>query len=118
VFCDLAVMLADGGRCVGPSSAEATVAALEKFLLNRPRAIGMATEDARRMGPLAAATVLCARKGRPAGPESAILQVGEIPDPSRTGRGSIRLAVSSINPSDVKKRDDWVGHRKGIAFPD
>ncbi|MFY1668600.1 NADPH:quinone reductase [Plantactinospora sp. WMMB334] len=50
------------------------------------------------------------------GPATAVLQVGEMPDPAPgPGEVRVRLTRSGINPGDTKKRADWVGY--GMPFP-
>ncbi|GIK37877.1 MAG: alcohol dehydrogenase [Chloroflexota bacterium] len=50
------------------------------------------------------------------GPALAVLTVGEMPDPTPApGEVRIRIAVSGINPGDVKKRQDAFGY--GMAYP-
>ena len=49
------------------------------------------------------------------GPAQAILSIGEMPDPvPGPGDVLVRVAVSGVNPSDVKSR---AGARGGMAFP-
>src|SRR3954470_9359338 len=50
------------------------------------------------------------------GPAVEVLQVGSMADPE-PGQGEIRVRISysGVNPGDVKKRGDWVGH--GMPFP-
>ncbi len=50
------------------------------------------------------------------GPARVVLQVGEMADPEPgPGELRIRVAVSGVNPGDVKKRGDAFG--LGMAFP-
>src|SRR5262245_52396482 len=50
------------------------------------------------------------------GPAQEVLVVGEMPDPTPgPGEVRIRLAVSGINPGDVKKRQDAFGY--GMSYP-
>jgi len=50
------------------------------------------------------------------GPAREVLTVGEMPDPHpRAGEVRIRVAVSGINPGDIKKREDAFGY--GMAYP-
>lgn len=50
------------------------------------------------------------------GPARDVLIVGEMPDPiPGPGEVRIRLAVSGINPGDIKKREDAFGY--GMSFP-
>jgi NADPH2:quinone reductase len=45
-----------------------------------------------------------------------VLRVGEMPDPRPSaGEVRIRIAVSGINPGDIKKRQDAFGY--GMAYP-
>ena len=49
------------------------------------------------------------------GPAKAVLTVGEMPDPvAAPGEVAVRIAVSGVNPSDVKSR---AGARGGMPFP-
>src|SRR5215213_7891456 len=50
------------------------------------------------------------------GPAGEVLTVGEIdaPEPG-PGQLRVRVALSGINPGDVKKRSDWLGDR--MPFP-
>lgn len=50
------------------------------------------------------------------GPAGDVLEVGELPTPA-PGAGEVRLkvAVSGINPGDLKKREDFFGY--GMAYP-
>ena len=50
------------------------------------------------------------------GPSSEILVIGDMPDPEPgTGEVRIRVAVSGINPGDVKKRQD--AFDLGMPYP-
>lgn len=50
------------------------------------------------------------------GPARAVLTVGEMPNPTPApGEVRIRIAVSGINPGDVKKRQDAFGY--GMPYP-
>ena len=50
------------------------------------------------------------------GPAESVLVVGEVPDPvPAAGEVRIRVAVSGVNPGDVKKRQDAFG--VGMPFP-
>jgi NADPH2:quinone reductase len=50
------------------------------------------------------------------GPARTVLTVGEMPDPMPgAGEVRIRIAVSGINPGDIKKRQDAFGY--GMAYP-
>lgn len=50
------------------------------------------------------------------GPAQEVLVVGEMPDPvPGAGEVRIRVAVSGINPGDIKKRQDAFGY--GMAYP-
>ena len=50
------------------------------------------------------------------GPAREVLTVGEMPDPTPgPGEVRIRIAVSGINPGDIKKRQDAFGY--GMAYP-
>jgi NADPH2:quinone reductase len=53
---------------------------------------------------------------RKAGPAREVLAVGEMPDPiPAAGEVRIRIAVSGINPGDIKKREDSFG--VGMPYP-
>jgi NADPH:quinone reductase len=46
------------------------------------------------------------------GPATEVLQVGELPLPEpAAGEVRVRLALSGVNPGDVKKRQGWLGSR-------
>ena len=50
------------------------------------------------------------------GPASEVLQVGALPDLLPVaGEVRVRLAVSGVNPSDVKRRSGWNGQT--LTFP-
>lgn len=50
------------------------------------------------------------------GPAASVLQVGELPGAARgPGEVLVRLALSGINPGDIKKREGWLG--SAMAFP-
>src|SRR5438093_792468 len=50
------------------------------------------------------------------GPAREVLTLGEMPDPiPGPGEVRIRIAVSGVNPGDVKKRQNAFGY--GMAFP-
>jgi NADPH:quinone reductase len=50
------------------------------------------------------------------GPAADVLQVGDLPE-AEPGHGEVRvrLALSGINPGDIKKREGWLG--SAMAFP-
>jgi NADPH2:quinone reductase len=50
------------------------------------------------------------------GPATAVLEVGELPDP-QPGQGEVRVrvTVSGVNPGDTKKRRGWLG--SSMPFP-
>jgi NADPH2:quinone reductase len=50
------------------------------------------------------------------GPAREVLTVGEMPDPTPgPGEVRIRIAVSGVNPGDIKKRQDTFGY--GMGYP-